>query len=65
MQKRVLVLGVLSLAACLGGCASGLTGTGNSASAPQATSATQPTEQSVADKEVQTKQVTMAVSGMT
>ena len=64
MLKRVLVLGMIAQLALVGGCASGLTGGGNSANAP-ATSAARPTEQSVADKEVQTKQVTMAVSGMT
>jgi hypothetical protein len=48
----------------IGGCASGLTGSGNSANAP-ATSVAQASEQGVADQAAQTKQVTLSVSGMT
>jgi hypothetical protein len=64
MLKRVLVLGMIAQLALVGGCASGLTGGGNSANAP-ATSAARPTEQTAADKAAETKQVTLSVSGMT
>ena len=64
MQKRVLVLGLMAQLGLIGGCSSGLTGDGNTANAP-ATSVAQATEQTVADKAAQTKQITLSVSGMT
>jgi hypothetical protein len=64
MLQRVLVIGLLGPLAVIGGCSSAIPGGFNSSDAPEA-SATQPTEQTKADKAAQTKQVTLSVGGMT